>query len=340
MNQHASSKMTFARVAAAIAALTLPVLAGAAPASAPAGAPAFAAKALWTLDGAGKWDYADVDPLRHRLFVTRGDRVQVLALASGKVVGEIAGTAGVHGVAFAEDLKLGFTSNGKSNSVTVFDLDTLAVKQQIKISGGNPDAILYVPETHTLYTFNGKSANVSVIDAVSLRETATIAVSGRPEFAVSDHHGKLFLNIEDKGELAVIDTASRSMVAHWPLAGCEEPSGLALDAAHGRAFSVCGNLKMVVTDVSNGARVAEVAIGAHPDAAIYDAASATVFASNGDGGGSLSVIHQDSADHYSIQQQLVTRPGARTMAMDHATRSVYLPVLKDGVFSIIVVAPN
>jgi YVTN family beta-propeller protein len=336
MNTHTSEMIRFPLLACAIAALAVLLPAAAAPAP----AAGYAVKTLWALDGAGKWDYADIDPQRQRLFIARGDRVQVLSLPSGKVLGEIAGTEGVHGVAFAQDLKLGFTSNGKANSVTVFDLDTLAIKQQVPVSGGNPDAILYVPETRTIYTFNGKSANVSVIDVATMRETATIAVSGRPEFAVSDHHGRIYLNIEDKGELAVIDTASRSVVARWPLAGCEEPTGLALDAGHGRLFSVCQNMKMVVTDAATGARVADVTIGSHPDAVVYDAASATVFTSNGDAGGSLSIIHQDSADRYSARQALATRQGAKTMAMDHATRTLYLPALKDGVFSVTVVAPN
>lgn len=325
---------TFTRTALALSSLLI------------VGAPAHAAGAQYavqqhfTLDGAGHWDYAAVDQARHHLFMTRGDRVQVLALPSGKVIGEIAGTDGVHGVAVAYDLKLGFTSNGKSNSVTVFDLDTLAVKQQVAISGGNPDAILYVPETHTLYTFNGKTANVSVIDALTLKETGTIAVSGRPEFAVSDHHGKIYLNIEDKGELAVIDTVKKQMVAHWPLAGCDEPSGIALDSRHGRVFSVCKNLNMVVSDAATGALMTRVAIGPHPDAVIFDPASATVFTSSGDAGGSLSVIHQSGPDTYAVQQTVATQQGARTMAMDEATHTVYLPALKDGAFTVTVVGPR
>jgi len=305
-----------------------------------AGATHYAVQQQWRLDGAGKWDYAAVDQVRHHLFVTHGDQVHVLDLPSGQVLGAITGTNGVHGVTFAQDLKLGFTSNGKSNSVTVFDLDTLAVKGQIAVSGGNPDAILYVPETHTVYTFNGKTANVSVLDPVTFKETATIATSGRPEFPVSDGHGKLFVNIEDKGQLDVIDTASRSVVATWPLAGCDEPSGQAYDAQHGRLFAVCKNLKMVVTNAANGARVAEVAIGPHPDAALYDAASGTVFTSNGDAGGSLSVIHQRDADHYTLAQQVPTLPGAKTMAIDASTHAIYLPALKDGVFTVTVVAPR
>lgn len=300
----------------------------------------YAVQQHWTLDGAGRWDYAAIDPVRHRLFIARGERVQVLALPSGQAAGAIEGTSGVHGVAFAEDLKLGFTSNGKSNTVTVFDLATLAVKQQIAVSGLNPDAILYVPETRTLYTFNGKSANISVIDAVTLKEKGTIAVTGKPEFAVSDHKEKIFVNIEDTNELAVIDTAARKMVAHWPLAGCEEPSGIAMDVQHARVFSVCKNNQMMVTDAATGANVAKVAIGPHPDAAAYDPATATVFSSNGDAGGTVTVIHQSGADSYAVQQNVVTLPGARTMALDAATHTLYLPALTDGVFGITVVAPK
>lgn len=305
-----------------------------------AASPVYAVQQHWTLGGAGRWDYAAIDQRRHRLYLTRGDRVQVLDLPSGKVVGEITGTDGVHGVAFADDLKLGFTSNGKSNNVTVFDLDTLAVKQQIAVSGSNPDAILYEPETHTLYTFNGKTANVSIIDVAKMKETATIAVTGKPEFAVSDHKGKIFVNIEDKNELVVIDTASKTMVAHWPLAGCEEPSGIAIDSERGRIFSVCGNLKMVVTDAARGTSVAQVAIGPHPDAVMYEAASKMVFTSNGGAGGTLTIIHQDSADSYAVNQTVSTRAGARTMALNPVTRTVYLPALKDGVFGVTVVAPQ
>ncbi|HZV65846.1 MAG TPA: hypothetical protein VFG03_13155 [Telluria sp.] len=310
------------------------------PLAAAQGAPAassYAVQARWDLGAASRWDYLDIDPARHRLYLTRGERVQVLDLASGKEVGEVPATAGVHGVAFAQDLKWGFTSNGRANSVTAFDLDTLQVKQEAKIAGANPDAILYEPVTRKLYTFNGKSADVSVLDPVTLKQTATIAIGGKPEFAASDAAGKIFVNIEDTAEIAVIDARSDKVLARWPLKGCTEPTGLALDSAHGRLFTVCQNKLMVVTDSKTGRRVAEVAIGEHPDAAAFDAASSTVYASNGDG--TLSVVHQLDADHYGAPFQLATLKGARTMALDHATRRVYLPTVVNQVFTVVVAAP-
>jgi YVTN family beta-propeller protein len=308
---------------------------GAAPA---AGQGGYAVTQRWPLGEPSKWDYADVDPQRHRLYITRGDRVQVLDLPSGKPVGEIAGTTGVHGVAFAQDLKLGFTSNGRDNSVTVFGLDTLKVRQVLKVPGANPDAILYEAASHKLYTFNGKSADVTVIDARSLAVKATIKVGGKPEFAVADNAGKVYFNNEDKAAIGVIDVASDKLVASWPLAACEEPSGIAMDLAHRRLFSVCQNKVLVVTDADNGRQVASVAIGEHPDAAVYDAASATVLSSNGDG--TLSVIHQADADHYGVPVTVATEKGARTMAMDHAGRQIFLPTVVDRQFTVLVAAPD
>jgi YVTN family beta-propeller protein len=299
-------------------------------------APPWSVAQRWELGAAGRWDYADVDPVRHRLFLSRGDHVQVIGLPSGEVVGEIANTAGVHGVAFAQDLKLGFTSNGRSNSVTVFDLDTLQARQEIKVSGINPDTILYDQRSHKLYTFNGKSADVSVIDAASLKQVATIKLGGRPEFAATDNAGRIYLNIEDKSELDVIDVESDKLVAQWPLQGCDEPTGLALDAADARVFSVCQNRIMAVTDARTGRRITDVAIGARPDAALYDAASKTVFSSNGEG--SLTVIRQVDADHYA-PTTVPTEKGARTMAFDPASKRVYLPAAIDKVFTVLVVAP-
>ncbi|MES2104419.1 MAG: YncE family protein [Pseudomonadota bacterium] len=294
----------------------------------------------WTLGDASKWDYTDIDVVRHRLFISRGDRVQVLELPSGKQIGEIPGTKGVHGVAFAQDLKLGFTSNGASSSITVFDLDTLQIKQEIPSDGINPDAILYEPGSHKLFVFNGRSDDVTLIDAVTLNAIAKIAASGRPEFAVSDGAGKVFFNIEDKSEMNVIDVASNRLVSKWPLKGCEEPSGLAIDTAHARLFSVCQNKIMVVTDAKTGRRIANVAIGEHPDAVIYDASTATIYSSNGDAGGSLTVIHQDDADRYSVIANVPTSKGAKTMAMDQVSKKIYLPAVVDNKFMVLVAGPK
>ena len=299
------------------------LLANTAWAAQPVAADAYVLARTVELGAVSKWDYLDVDQQRHRLFLSRGDRVQVLELPVLKPLADIPGTAGVHGIAFAQDLKLGFTSNGKANSVTVFDLDTLAVKQEIGIPGINPDAILYDEASKKLYTFNGKSMDATVIDATTLQVVASIKLSGKPEFAVSDGQGRVFVNIEDRAEVAVIAVADNAVFAKWPLAGCEEPTGIALDKAHERLFSVCQNEVMQVTDSKNGKQVASVKIGKRPDAALYDADTATVFASNG--AGSLSVIRQADADHYAAKE-IATRKGARTMAIDNATKALYLPV--------------
>lgn len=324
------SVLTKSFLAVAVSATCLPL---ATQAAAPAAPIHYAVQQRWDLGPATRWDYLAIDSQRKRLFVTRGDRVQVLDAATGKPAGEIPDTAGVHGVAFAQDLKLGFTSNGRANSVTVFDLDTLKVKEEWKVAGVNPDAILYDPATRKLYTFNGKSADVSVFDAATGKPLATIAVGGKPEFASTDGK-RVYVNIEDKNEIVAIDAGTDRVLAHWPLAGCEEPSGLALDTAHARLFSVCGNRKMVVLDAASGKVVAGVAIGEHPDAAYYDAGTATVFSSNG--AGTLSVVHQIDADHYAQPVEVPTVKGARTMAFDPAARRVFLPTVVDKQFTILV----
>ena len=296
----------------------------------------YAVQQRWDLGPATRWDYLAIDTQRNRLFVTRGDRLQVLDAASGKSVGEIPNTAGVHGVVFAQDLKLGFTSNGRANTVTVFDLDTLRVERELAVKGANPDAILYEPATRKLYTFNGKSKDVSVFDAASGKQVATIPVGGKPEFAATDGK-RVYVNIEDKDEIVAIDAATDRVLSHWPLAGCDEPSGLALDTAHARLFSGCGNRAMMVTDSASGKVVARIAIGDHPDAAHYDAGTATVFSSNG--AGTLSVVRQLDADHYAPAVEVPTVKGARTMAFDPASRRVFLPAVVDKTFTMVVVGP-
>jgi DNA-binding beta-propeller fold protein YncE len=300
-------------------------------------APNYAVRQHWDLGNRSHWDYASFDSVHHRLFVTRGDRVDVIDPDSGKLIGQIPATAGVHGVAFAQDLKLGFTSNGRADSVTVFDLERLKTLREVKVSGKNPDAILYDDSTHKLYTFNGKSADVSVFDAATMKPLARMAVGGKPEFAATDGKGRIFVNIEDRSEIVVIDAHADKVLTRWPLKNCNEPTGLAFDDANARLFSVCANNVMAVTDSNNGRQVAQVSIGAHPDAAVYDAASATVFASNGEG--TLSIVHQRDADHYEQAVSLPTAKGARTMAFDHASKRAYLPTVVDQKFIVLVVEP-
>ena len=320
-------------LAAALAGLfCLPVFAG--------DAPDYTLAQPLQLGAASKWDFISLDALRQRLFVTRGDRVDVVEIPSGKIIGTVPNTLGVHGVALAQDLKLGFTSNGKTNSVTVFDLETLEHKVDIALSGKNPDVILYEPLGQKLYVFNGASGNVEVIDSHSLKVVATVKATGRPEFAVSDGHGKIYFNVEDKGEIDVIDTASHKLVATWPLKGCVEPTGLAMDVKNARLFSACANGMMAVTDANTGKRVAQFAIGEHPDAVIYDEDSHDVLTSGGGGTGTLALAHQLDADHYTVRPMLITAKGAKTMAMNPGDKTVYLPTVAGDKFVLLVAQKN
>jgi YVTN family beta-propeller protein len=282
----------------------------------------------WKLGGAGGWDYLAVDVEARRLYISRSDRVVVVDADSGKPVGEIANTKGVHGIAIARELNAGYTSNGRANTVTVFDLKTLQTTAEIAVSGQNPDAILYDPASRRVFTFNGRSANATVIDAANNKVIGTIALSGKPEFAVTDAHGRVFVNIEDKGELAAIDAKSLKVVATWPLKPCEEPTGLAFDAAHQRLFSVCGNKQMVITDSSNGKQIANLAIGEGADAAVFDAARGLVFSSNGDG--TLTVVHEDGADKFRVVENVPTQKSARTLALDAQTHRLFLAAAEFG----------
>lgn len=282
----------------------------------------------WKIGGVGGWDLLAADAAAARLYVSHSDRVVVLDSNNGKSVGEIANTSGVHGIALAPGLNRGYTSNGRADSVTVFDLKTLMTLAEIKVSGNNPDAILFDPATRRVFTFNGRSANASVIDATDNREIGTIALDGKPEFAVSDGKGRIYVNIEDKNVLAVIDANAQKVLTSWPLAGCEEPSGLAFDAAHQRLFSACGNSKMIVTDSTNGKQVASFAIGKNVDGAAFDAQRHLVFSSNGEG--TLTVIHQDAADHYRVVDNLATQKSARTVALDARTHRLFLPAAEFG----------
>jgi len=257
------------------------------------------------IGGAGGWNFITFDAQHQRLFISRSDRVQVWGAKTKQVESEIAGTSGVHGIALASDLQLGFTSNGRSNSVSVFRLGDLKVTDTIDVQALNPDAILYEPAFKRLYTFNGRSADTTVIDAVGLKVLSKIALGGKPEVAVSDGAGRLFVNLEDTSEIVVIDEAKSEVRARWPLAPCTEPSGLAIDVAHKRLFSVCSNQLMVILDSETGRVVAQVPIGEEPDSAGFDADLGLAFSSNGDG--PLTIVHEDSPDRFSVAATLATQ---------------------------------
>jgi YVTN family beta-propeller protein len=292
-------------------------------AHAAAAEPSMAVVQRWKLAGGGGWDYLTLDSAAHRLFISRATRVDVIDTQSGQVLGTIADTQGVHGIALAPDLHRGFTSNGKGDSITVFDLDTLKSIREVKIAAHNPDSILYEPSGKHIFTFNGKSKDVTVLDAATLAVVATIPVPDKPEFAVDDHAGQIFVNIEtEPGQMLVIDSRKLAVKATWPLAGCNSPSGLAMDRAHRRLFSVCDDKVMAVTNADNGSSVARVPIGDGPDAAAFDERRSLVLSSNGEG--NLTVVREESPDHYRVAETVQTQRGARTMALDPVSGTVYL----------------
>ncbi len=317
-------KLICSLLPASLLLLTLPV---AGHAAAPAPAPRLLSSL--PLGGAGGWDYLSFDAPHRHLFVSHGDRVLVIDIDRHKQVGTIADTQGVHGIAIADDLQRGFTSNGKSASVTEFDLGSFKTVAAIGGTGENPDAIVYDKPSHHVLTFNGKSHSASVIDPAKAAVVATIDLPGKPEFAVSDGAGHVYANIEDKSELVEIDTASSKVLHVWPLAPCESPSGLAIDTRHHRLFSVCDNRRMAVTDTIDGHQVASVPIGDGPDAVVFDDAESTIYSSNGVSG-TITAVHQDDADHYHVSATIPTRVSARTEALDPKLHRLYLSAARFG----------
>lgn len=277
--------------------------------------------------GEGGWDYVSVDSTRGRIFLPRGTRVMVLNL-DGSSAGEIPNTAGVHGVALAQDLDRGFSSNGRSNTMTVFKLSTLEVVREVKTTGENPDAILYEPATRQVFTFNGQGRNATVFDADTLEVKGTIPMGGKPEFSVCDGKGKVYVNIEDTSELLALDAKSLKVTARWSIKPLEEPTGLAFDAAHQRLFSVGGNKLMAVVDANTGKLLTTLPIGERCDGAAFDPGTGTAFAANGEG--TLTVVRADRAGHYTVAETVPTRKGARTLAVDEKTHLVYLPTADFG----------
>jgi YVTN family beta-propeller protein len=279
---------------------------------------------IWQLGGTGGWDYLALEPSGARLFVSRGDRVDVVETLSGRRTAAIPNTAGVHGIAFAPELKRGYTSNGRANTVTAFELDTLRFIQESPVAGKKPDAILYEPRVQHVFTADGASNGISVLDPSTLQVLTSIGLPGAPEFMVTDAAGTVFVNIEmEAGKLVAIDARSLKIKATWGLPGCMNPTGLAIDTQNHRLFSVCENQVMAVTDSISGRQVARVAIGEGPDAAAFDADLGFVFSSNGVDG-TLTVIHQETPDAYRVIATVQTQKSARTMVLDPATHRIYL----------------
>jgi len=277
----------------------------------------------WKLGGDGGWDYLIADSDGHRLFIARATRVMVIDTESGKQIGEIPDTAGVHGIALDPEIGRGFTSNGREDTVSVFNLKSLAVEKKIKVGSG-PDAILYDPFSKRVFTFNGKGQDRSAtaIDASKGEVVGKIDLGGKPEFAATDEKGTVFVNIEDTSELVAFDPQKLTVKSRWKLAGCEEPTGLAIDQKNRRLFAGCGgNKKMAIVDADSGKIVASPAIGDGCDATAFDAYRGLAFASAGDG--TITVIKEDGADKFSVAQTVTTQKGARTMAVDAKTHQLF-----------------
>jgi hypothetical protein len=268
------------------------------------------------------WDYVAVDSGARRVYVSHGTHVAVLDADSGAAVGDIPDTQGVHGIAIASDLGRGFTSNGRANTVTIFDLKTLKTLSSVK-AGTNPDAIVYDQGTKRVFTMNGRSQDTTAINAADGTVAGTLALGGKPEFAVADGKGSIFVNIEDKSELVQFDPQKLAVLNRWSLAPCESPSGLAMDRKSRRLFAGCDNKLMAVIDADSGKIVATPAIGSGVDATTFDPETNFAFASNGEG--TLTVVHEDSADKYTVIDNVPTKKSARTMGLDLKTHNIFLP---------------
>jgi YVTN family beta-propeller protein len=276
----------------------------------------------WKLGGDGGWDYLIADSDGHRLFIARATRVMVVDTESGKQVGEIPDTAGVHGIALDYEIGRGFTSNGREDTVSVFDLKSLAVEKKIKVGSG-PDAILYDPFSKRVFTFNGKGSDrtATAIDASKGEVVGKIELGGKPEFAATDEKGTVFVNIEDKSEIVALDPVKLVVKSRWKLTDCEEPTGLSIDRKNRRLFAGCGNKKMAIVDADSGKVVASPAIGDGCDATAFDAERGLAFASAGDG--TITVIKEDGGDKFSVAQTVTTQKSARTMTVDGKTHQLF-----------------
>ena len=274
------------------------------------------------LDGDEKWDYLFSDDLNNRLYVSHGSMVQVVDESKGTLVGKITGMNGVHGIAIAPELYKGYISSGKDSSVVVFDTKTLQVITKITVTGKGPDAIMFDPFSKKVFVFNGKTNNATVIDAASNKILTTIPLEGKPEFSVSDGKGKIYVNLEDKSSISLINPITCKLEQTWPLAPGEEPTGLALDNVTHRLFSVCSNKLMVITDALSGKVISTLPIGEKSDGTAFDQGLKCIYSSNGDK--TLTVVKEGSDGNFSVSENVPTQEGARTITVNKMTHHVYL----------------
>jgi DNA-binding beta-propeller fold protein YncE len=281
------------------------------------------------IPGDGGWDYAAFDTVNRRLYVSHSTKVNILDVDKEQVVGEIPNTPGVHGIAFAYDLNKGYTSNGKDSSVTIFDLKTMKTIKKVKITGANPDAILYDAFSKTVFTFNGHSDDLTAIDAETGAVKGTLALGGKPEFSVTNESGRIYVNLEDKDEILDIDPKKLEIRNRYKIDSGSEPSGLAFDLTYHRLFIGCGNKILDIKNSDNGGKTIVRPIGDGVDAVAFNQQTRVIFSSNGEG--TLTIIRQFSdGDHYTQSVNINTQKGARTMAIDTKNNRVYLPVADYG----------
>lgn len=290
-------------------------------------APRFHQIASYTLGGDGFWDYLTLDTASHCLFIARNDRVMVVDESSGKLLHEITGLHRTHGIAFDYRSGRGFVTGSGDSAVTMFDLKTLAPLGSAK-AGAGADALIFDEASGHAFSFNGGANSATVIDGSTGAALATIPLGGRPEFAASDGMGKVFVNLEDSSAIVEIDSKANRVTRRWPLAPCESPSGLAIDVAHHRLFSGCEKKVMAVSDYVAGKVVATAPIGNGVDANRFDAGLGLAFSSNGEG--SITVVHEDSPDHYSVVQTVTTMKGARTMEIDPLAHKLFTVTARFG----------
>ena len=281
------------------------------------------------VSGEGSWDYITVDGKASRIYASHATTAVVVDIKTGNILGSIPDTKGIHGIALAQDINRGYTSNGRDSSVTVFDLTTLKPIEVVKVTGANPDCITFDSFSKKVFTFNGRSNNASVIDIKTNKVVATIPLEGKPEFAATDGKGNVFVNIEDKSVINVISSKDFKVINRWSIAPGEEPSGLALDNETHRLFSVCSNKLMVVTDSQTGKVITTLPIGDRCDGVTFDPAKRIAYSSNGEG--SITVVKEVDANTFKVLETIKTLPGAKTIAIDKTTHHLYLPTAEFGV---------
>jgi len=286
------------------------------------------------IPGSGSWDYLAVDTGARRLYVSHGTQVEVVDIDSLSIVGNIPKTPGVHGIAIAPEFGRGFVSNGQASTVLIFDLKTLKPIAEVP-TGQKPDAIIYDPATQRVFAFNGGGNSATAIDAASVKVAGTVELGGGPEYAAADGKGYVFNNLEDESQLLKVNSHELKVEQRWPTAPCSSPSSMAMDQANRRLFLGCRSKVMAVVDADTGKVITTLPIGDHVDATAFDPDTKLIFNSNGEG--TISVIHQDSADTYSAVETVKTLPRAKTMALDPKTHRLFLSTAENGQFEVLVV---